>query len=218
MAVTLDAQSPISVDEARRYLLDQGFPTDDFDMLRIHINAITSLILNVTGLPRIRWIDGDTVTEYRDGLGDSELWLKGAPVRAITGVTLHPNRSSATETLTVPTGSDLASDDLFFDPDEGLLVLKRKAFPEGRKAAKIEYECGYYDGTGVAPNDTADSAFNGFKAIALDALATKWHRFKNQRHGVDSETKQETTVTYTTEDFTAHAMRDLRRFRRALFA
>lgn len=217
MAVTLHAQAPVTVDEARRYLLDQGFPSDGGDMLKIHINAITSMMLNVMGRTRIKWIDDDEITEYRDGDGSTEIWTRDAPIRKLVSVQVWPLATTPGSTYTGPTEPALSNDDTFFDPDEGIVVLKRTVFPDGRRTVKLVYEAGFYDGTGVSPNDVADHQFNGLKAIALDALATKWKRFANQRHGIDSETKQETTVTYSDEDFNRHAMRDLKRFRRSLF-
>jgi len=217
MAVTIHAQAIISLDEARRYLQDQGFPTDGFDLLTIHINAITSMMLNVCGRSRLKWIDADEIIEYRDADGTTEIHTKDAPIRKLVSVSLEPLSSTPGTVYTGPTEPAVTNDDLFFDAEEGLIVLKSNVFPEGSKTVKLVYEAGYYDGTGSSPNDVADHEFNGLKMIALDALATKWNRFKSQKHGIESESKQETSVTYSTADFSTHVLKDLRRFRRTLF-
>jgi len=81
--------------------------------------------------------------------------------------------------------------------------------PEHFSGVLITYEAGF---------TTADHEYDALKLIILDALARKWNRWKGQRHGIESETKQETTVTYSDADFPRHVMRDLHRFRRTLFA
>ena len=219
MARALHAQAPVTLDEARRYLLDQGFASDGLDMLALHINSITSIMLNVMGRTRIKWIDGDEIVDYRDGDGTPEIWTRDSPIRKVVSVQMYPLASSPGTSYTGPTEPALANSDLFFDSLEGIIVMKRSVFPEGRRTVKLTYEAGFYSNEDAdVADDTVDHQFNGLKAIALDALATKWQRFKNQRHGVESETKQETTVTYTDADFNRHAIRDLKRFRRSLFA
>lgn len=208
MAVSLHAQALVTVEEALVYIQDQGSPRDDNDLLRMHINAVTAFMLTVTNRARLLHVTDDTITEFRNGDGTPEIYLRDAPVAKITSVTLNPNFSTST-TVEVPTGSDTYSDQMYFEPRTGLLVLKNRAFPDGKASVKVVYEAGF---------EADDAEILGLKMIALDALASKWARWKGQRHGVDTETRQNQSVRFSASDFSKNALEDLRRYRRTLFA
>ena len=206
--VTLNTQALITVDEALAYLQDQGSAVDDNDLLRTHINGVSALMLMVTGMDKLKWVDGEQITEIRDGCGIATIWTLTAPLVEVVSVTLYPNQDSSVS-ITVPVAPALYSDDMYFESRTGLIVLKNRTFPDGPGLTKIVYEAGYL---------STDHEFQGLKMIALDALAAKWKRWKDQKHGIASENRGETSISYTTEDFDKNAMKDLRRYRRNLFA
>lgn len=208
MSVTLNSQALVTVAETLRYLQDQGSPVDDNDLLKMHINAISALMLRVTARDVLIAVDGETVTEYRDGIGQQQIWLKNAPVVKLTSVSLYPNTSTPVD-LVVPGTGEIASDDMYFQPVNGLVGLKSRSFPDGFMTTKIVYEAGFASGS---------SEIAGLKMIALDALASKWKRWKDQRHGVANESRGEQSITYAADDFTKTALAELRRYRRTLFA
>ena len=217
MDIDLSAQSPVTIEEALAYLQDQGTRVNDQGLLKLHINAVTALMLRVTARDRLIWVDDDEISEYRSGDGTSYLYLKNAPVRKLVKVTLEPMASSPTE-LTGPTEPALTNDDMWFNPVNGQLALKTRVFPEGQATVLIEYEAGYYKQDSPADGNPADPEYLGLKAIALDAIAAKWARWKNQKHGIASESKGESSISYSETDFNKTAMHELRRYRRTMFA
>ncbi len=215
--IDLNAQAPCTVEEVLRYLQDQGSTVDDQDLLVIHINSIASMMLTVMARDRMIWVDDDEITEYRDGDGTRYLYARNAPVRKITSISLLPHTDSPV-TVDVPTEPALFTDEMYFEPDSGLIALKSRVFPEGRAQVKIIYEAGFYPQDSPDDGDAADAEYLNLKLIALSAIATKWHRFKEQKHGVASETRGDQSTSYTTSDFTEMEMKDLRRYRRTMFA
>jgi len=215
--VDLSPQSPATVTEALAYLRDQGSMVDDNDILRMHINAVVALMLRVMARDRMIWVDDDELSEYRSGDGSSYLYLKNAPVRKVAKVTLEPMASGPTE-LTGPTEPALTNDDMWFNPVSGQMALKSRVFPEGPSTVLIEYEAGYYKQDSPSSGNPADPEIMGLKLICLDAVAAKMARWKNQKHGIASESKGESSISYSETDFNDTAMHELRRYRRTMFA
>ena len=215
-SVTLSGQSLFTVDEALRFLQDQGTTTDDNDLLRHHINGVTAMVMQITGRDRLVWVDDDEITEWPKGLGTPRIWLKNAPVRKIVSVSLVPH-SSTPVAVTVPTEPATFSDEMYFNPVSGEVVLTSRVWPEGSDA-KVVYEAGYYKQDSPSSGSPADRQFLSLKLIALNALAAKWARWKNQKHGVASESRGESTISYSNEDFQDHEIREMKRHRRHLYA
>jgi len=208
MTVTLHTQALITTEEAIKYLQDQGYPADGNDLLRLHINGITSMMLQVMARDHMKWVDDDEITEYRDGLGKDSIWLKNAPVRKIVSVTLNPHSDSSVE-IAGPTEPATYTDDLWFDPIQGEVHLKSRVFADGSSTSKIIYEAGFL---------STDSQYQGLKLIALGALAAKWQRYKNKKQGIDSESRSESSVTYSKSDFNDTEIHEMRRYRRSSFS
>ena len=217
MDIDLSSQSIVTVEETLAYLQDQGTRVNDQGLLKMHINAVTALMLQVTARDRLLWVDDDSIDEYRAGDGTNIIYLKNAPIRKIATVTLNPMTSTTTE-LTGPTEPALFNDDMWFEPVRGLLGLKTSVFPDGHSTVLVEYEAGYYKQDSPTASDPADPEYLGLKMICLDAIAAKWQRWKNQKHGIASESKGETSISYSESDFNVTAMLELRRYRRTMFA
>lgn len=217
MSVLLSAQSVVSVEEALAYLRDQGSPNDDQDFLKMHLNAVAAMILKITGRDRILWVDNDEIAEYRDGDGSAQMFLKNAPVRKLTSIVLSPNESTSTA-IVVPTGTVTYSDQCHFNPKNGLLVLKSATLPVGPSTVKVVYEAGFYAAGVPNSGDPGDIEVMELKMIALNALARKWARWKGNRHGVSSETKGDQSISFSADDMTKEEVRELRRYRRTMFA
>lgn len=206
MTVTLHSQSPVSIDQALTYLQDQGIPTDDDDLLKMHINGVVGMMLVFMARSRFIWTDGDQVTEYSRGQGDCAIYLKNAPIQKVVTVTLNPHTSP---TVITGPGTALSNDDMWYEKTSGLLTLKKLTFPEGPSTAEIIYEAGY---------SSTDFQFNSLQMICLDAVASKWSRWKNMKHGVSSENKGDTSIVYSPTDFTETAIAELKTHRRTMFA
>jgi len=215
--VTLSAQSFVTVAETLTFLQDQGTAGDDNDLLRHHINGVSAMILKLTGRDRIVWANGDQITEYRDGFEEPTLYLHNAPVREIVSVTLYPHWG-ASVSIAVPTPPSFYSDEMYFDERTGLVALKNRVFPTGPKQVAIVYEAGFYAPDLPNSGDAADSEYLELKLIALNAIARRWARWKNQTHGIASESRGDHQVSYTAEDITPEELKALRRYRRGLWA
>lgn len=207
MTVTLHGQAVIDLDEARSYIQDNGAAVGNSDLLKQHINAVTALMQVVTGRKYLKHVADSAITELRDGRGRPDIWTREAPIQKLTSVTLMPYRAEA-ETITGP-GTDAYNEYMWYNSGEGLITMKTLSFPEGNSTVQIVYEAGF---------TSTDVEMSGMKMIALEAVATKWARYKSQRHGVSSENRGEFTVTYSENDFSNNAMKELRRYRRTLFA
>ena len=209
--ISLHGQVLFTVEEALAYLQDRGTEVDDNDLLRQHMNGITATMLQETGRDVLKWVDDDEITEHKNGNGMSTIWVKNAPIRKITSITLNTDSSDQT-TVTVPTEPAIYTSEVSFNPVAGSIKLMTRVWPEGRLCT-IVYEAGYYDAT-----SGPDPEFLGLKMIGLNALARAWRRWKDKQHGVRSKSNKETTITYTSDDFTKDEITDLRRYRRNLFA
>lgn len=221
MAVTLHNQCPVTVEEALSYLQDQGNPTDQNDLLKLHMNAVAALMLQITGRPRLVWVDGDEIQEWKDITEGTAMFVtNAAPIRKVVSVETYPHEVNSGDTYAGPTEPATYTDDFYFDPRRGYVIRKGGNWPAGLSMVKITYEAGYFPPNSThaeSPPAQGDAEYLALKQIALDALATKWARYKNQKHGVSAETRQEQSITYTTSDFSKHALADLRRYRRSLF-
>lgn len=215
--VLLSPQSLISVEEALAFLQDQGSATDDQDLLRTHLNAVAGMMVKLTGRDRLIWKTGDNITEYRDGYGSDRLFLKNAPIRSIVSISLEPQQTTPTS-IVVPTAPATFSDGCYFDPTVGVLVLKSRTFPSGPGSVRVVYTAGYYVQDQPAAGDHADLEAAELKMIALNVLARKWARWKNGRHGIASESRGDQSISFSPDDMTKDEIRELRRYRRGLFA
>jgi hypothetical protein len=216
-SVLLSSQSLISVEEALAFLQDQGSPTDDQDLLRTHLNAVAGMMVKLTGRDRLIWKTGDSITEYRDGYGSDRLFLKNAPIRSIVSVDLSPNQTTP-QSIAVPTPPATFSDECYFDATMGVLVLKSRVFPSGPASVKVVYTAGFYVQDQPTAGSPADLEAAELKMIALNVLARKWSRWKNGRHGIASESRGDLSISFSPDDMTKDEIRELKRYRRGLFA
>lgn len=216
-AVLLSNQSFLTVEEALSYLGDQGSPQDDQDSLRVHLNAVAAYMVKLTGRDRLICAAGDQITETRDGDGTETLFLRNAPVRSLVSLTLNPNWSTSS-TVVVPSPPATFSDECYFDAAAGAVILKGATFPAGQASVRVVYTAGFYLQDQPTAGAAADMEANELKLIAANILARRWARFRNQRHGVTSETRGDQTVNYQADDATPAEVKELRRYRRSLFA
>jgi len=206
MAITLHGQAPVTVSQAKKYLQDQGFPADGGDLLKMHINGVTGLMLALMGRDHMLHTAGEQLTEYYRGYGEAKLYLCNAPVQDLVSVTLLPHDTTPT-VLTGP-GTDLSNDDMWYDREMGLITLKTRNFSDVEQAAEVIYEAGFAAG---------DHRLENLKMIALDAIAAKWKRWKDQKHGISAESKGETSITYSATDFDEVTVKELKRHKRTWF-
>lgn len=203
--ITLHAQAPVTVKQVKKYLQDQGYPADDWDLLKMHINGVTGLMLQFMGRKQMVHTADVQLTEYYRGYGESCIYLKNAPIQDLVSVTLLPHTSPIV--ITGP-GTALSNDDMWFDAERGLINLKSRIFPDSAQAAKVIYESGFSAG---------DHRLENLMLIAMDAVAAKWKRWKDQKHGIASETKDNSSVTYSETDFSKTTIEELKAHRRTMF-
>ena len=122
MTVLLSADALVSMDVAKRYLRDQGYPTDDGDMLRLHINAVSGFIARFTARARLKY-SATPVVEMRDGDGSTWIYTREAPIKSLVAVTLYPMNSGSSTIVTGP-GTSLFNDAMYYDAARGRIVLQ----------------------------------------------------------------------------------------------
>lgn len=216
-AVLLSHQSFLTVDEALAYLGDQGSPQDDQDSLRAHMNAVAAYMVKLTGRDRLICAAGDQITETRDGNGTDTIYLRNAPIRSLVSLTLNPNWSTSSS-IVVPVSPATYSDECYFDAVGGAVFLKGSTFPNGPATVRIVYTAGFYLQDTPTAGAAADMESHELKLIAANILARRWARYRNQRHGVTSETRGDQTVNYAADDAMPAEIKELRRYRRSLLA
>lgn len=216
-AVDLSSQSFLTLEEALAYLGDQGSPQDDQDTLRAHLNAVAAYMVKLTGRDRLICADSDQIDEVRDGDGTEILYLRNAPVRSLVSLTINPNWSTASA-IVVPVPPATFSDQCYFDAKSGAVILKGSTFPAGPATVAVSYTAGYYLQDTPTAGDPADVEALELKMIAANILARRWARYRGQKHGVASETRGDQTINFSPDDVTPAEVKELRRYRRSLFA
>lgn len=94
-----------------------------------------------------------SVTEYLDGLGGTDLWLRNFPVVAITTLKARPDLSSAWETI--------GASSYEVDPLVGRIYLKDQAFYSGPRSVEVVYDAGYgIQDAATLPDDLVLAALN----------------------------------------------------------
>lgn len=213
MSVILSDNALTTVEVAKRYLRDGGYPVDDGDMLKLHINAVSGFIARFTGRKRLAY-SSTALVEYRDGMGQQFIYTREAPIRQLVSVSTYPFEDNYGETMTGPTPPALHTDDLWIEPANGRIFFKNGVLPSGAGVVALTYTAGFYDdedgGAGVA----ADVEFSALRLIALEALLRKWQRWTEKRVGVESRSSDAGSVSYTNEDFDRAVLDELKRYRR----
>lgn len=210
---TLHAQALFDDELARSYLRDQGYPADDGDMLRLHINAVTGFIQRFTGRNRLRY-SATPIVEVRDGRGSSWFYTREAPIKSLTEIQTHPMVSGSGETITGP-GTATSNDDMWVDQQKGRVELIDRVLPEGAGTVQITYTAGW-DAEGDNGATATEPSLAALQVIALEALLRKWQRWVEKRVGIAARSSNAGSTTYSTEDFSAEVLAELKRYRRTL--
>ena len=197
----LIAQALTTIENAKKYLQDQGSPTDNHVWLAMHINAASAWIQSFTGRKRLVWID-ETYTEYYDGDNSSEIYVNELPlIEVVQIITLPFSGTGGAVTYTGPTAPAIDNDDMYFISEDGLIVAKTFGFPQGVRSVRIDYQAGYYaegdESAGSAPSPERTM----LEMIVLEAISLRWRRWKNQSAGVKTRTDEGATITYKDSDF-----------------
>lgn len=103
-------------------------------------------------------------TEYRDGNGTEELWLKNAPVSLITSVSYDSKRQFAADTV-------LDSTAYFLDSELGRLISNIGPWNRGIRNYKVVYPGGYTQAN--VPQD--------LQVAVMERVLQFWKRMKEKR-------------------------------------
>jgi hypothetical protein len=216
----LTTQALTSLENAKKYLQDQGNPADNHMWLALHVNAASAWIQSYSGRKNLVYTGVDK-TEYYSGDGTSELFLNELPVRQITQVILAPfDDAGVSTTYAGPTSPAFENTDMYYISDEGLLVAKTFAFPPGRRSVQVDYQPGLYVVGDVEPDTTVvtapDPERTMLEMIVLEAISMRWRKWKDQSAGVKSR-HGEGGITYKEEDFDQSTLDWLKLLRRQMW-
>ncbi len=166
MTVTAVTPTIITLEEAQKYLRDQGVRDGNADHLQRIVNGVTAECYEITGRTRI--LDDDSViVEYRDGDGTSVIFTDEHPVTSLSLVTRWPHETSLVDTITGP-GTNLSNDDMLYDRESGKIELKEKYFPAGNQTVVLIYKAGHADG---------DHEIEGLRLVLLEQVHVRWQKF-----------------------------------------
>jgi len=121
--------------------------TSDDDLLNQLIIGVESTILNYTGR---KSFETASRTEYQDGNGKDELFLKHRPVTAVSGVWVDADGHFGKGTDAFPSSSEWTEGDSFVPTSEeaneqnaSILLALNRVWTVGRGNIKITYTAGY---------------------------------------------------------------------------
>jgi len=207
-------QALTTLENAKKYLQDQGDPQDNHTWLALHINAASAWIASFTGRKHLVFKATD-ITEYRDGDGSQQIYLEEFPVRQITQVILSPfSDAGVTTTFPGPVSPAISTTDMYFIENDGLLVLKVASFREGIRTVQIDYRAGYYAEDEPDPNDAPSPERAMLEMLVLEAISIRWKKWKDQETGIKTRSQGDNSVTYKDSDFSKETIAWLRHLKR----
>jgi uncharacterized phiE125 gp8 family phage protein len=188
----------VAVADARTVLKIAGSSEDT--VLADLINRASALASKYAG----RQLVSTQRTEYYDGDGDRQLILNHRPVTAVASVYIDGLRTFGADTLV-----DSAAD-LITDGAAGILELWNNggSFTKGRANVKVTYTAGYVAGSTV-PHDLEE-------AVLLIVQHHYKRIYQDGRIGLQSETLDDRTLTYSQDAIPPKAKMILERYRDVL--
>jgi len=183
----------VSLTNAKAYL---KIPTATTSEDAILINLVNEASVKVSDYIGRNMLTG-TKTEYYNGEGVGKLRLKNFPITAVT--TLHDDteREFGADTL-------IDASDYYLHADEGMIeLLDGVAFVAGQLNVKVVYVAGY--ALASIPYAIQDAV----KRWVADA----YMRYNNRRHGVQSESIGDKTITFSVGDIPADVKFILKKYR-----
>ena len=190
---SLNPQSFIDLDDARRHLKEVGLQPDREQVLTDAVNAAIGDMLRFTGRSMLhRYDDALNITNLLDGSGRESLLLKEGPIYSVVEVTINWQLGdSASQKLGAIPNGQLGNDLYYMDPVRARLTLISGTWPEGASNIQVEYQAGH----------SSDSQhYKDLRGIQLDLLSFKWNRYQNRADGVTSSTRTEgESVSWETE-------------------
>ncbi len=205
MAISAISPELVPLDDARRYLNDNGLESrGNADNLQAIINGATGWVYHWTGRRRLI-DDGSVISEFHDGDGTNEITVDEWPITDVSAVVLYPFDATLTTTITGP-GSSASNDDMLVFADEARIVLRNYTTPEVPMGVRVDYKAGYA---------TTSPEIAAIRAVVLELVMQKWMRYRNKDTHIQSRNSENASVTFKTdEDIDAAVIRQLRQFRR----
>lgn len=124
-----------------------------------------------------RELKARTQTEYLDGDGSNQIFLKHRPVNSIITIHSDPDRGYATSTL-------VSSSDYVLYGAQGRVVFTNTSVATGEQVLKVVYSGGF----STVPHDLEEAA------IELAVVRYKW--VKDQRQGIASTSNEGGSRSY----------------------
>lgn len=198
----------ITLADAKAYLKVATGTTSEDTIISDLINECSVWINSYCGRKLVDPTFGGTVgaayTEYYDGNGGPDLFLRQWPVIVVTSLYID-----ALRVWDAPTQVDLAAD-VQVDSESGILTLwnNQSIFGRGVGNVRVIYRAGYIHGVNV-PHD--------LQMACRKLVAWKYYQdYSQRRFGVASESTGDRQVNYTEEALLPDVKQILDRYRRML--
>lgn len=169
----------VSLADQKEYLGIASGTTSEDSILSFFINEISARCNSYTG----RFILSKSYTEYYDGDGSEELFLKNYPVTVVSSIYDDVNREFNSNSL-------ISSDNYIVETTSGIIRLwNRMAFNCGKANIKIVYTAGY--AIANVPGD--------LKGAVKRWVALLYQKYVHKRWDQQSESIGDNTMTFIEE-------------------
>ena len=169
-----------------RSLLSMTTDTSKDTLLEMIINAVSKQFEEYCR----RSFSSATHTEYYDGDGSTDLWVKQWPITSITSIynctTIPPEFASAE-----------LEDSTYYAADDdaaGRIVFYNSFLYHGRRNVKVTYVAGYSRGTG--PGETDDALPFDLQFACARHCARVFSEIHDKRDGLASKSLNDGSTTY----------------------
>lgn len=159
-------------------------------------NRLTALITGISAAVSTycdREFESSEYTEYHDGHGTDTLYVYQYPITSVSGIWQDGSRQWTTTT-------EIDSDYYFFN--DQAVILKDTVFYTGPRIIKIIYTAGYTSST--MPED--------LKGVVKTEVYRAYKNLNNT--GISTQTVNETTTTYITNDFLPQSITILDKYKK----
>lgn len=181
----------VSKNDAIAYLGVDPTETEDAAIIEELITAVSIWCNTYTG----RDLLSREHTEYYDGTGDDELYVRNYPITTLTSVHIDSDREYNDDDL-------IDAGDLVTYDNAGLIVYVDGDFGTGRQSVQVVYTAGY--ALADVPHD--------LKVAALDQIKFMYKRWRNDEEGLSSISVQNGTVNIEIQDLTKHFQRVIEKY------
>ena len=178
--MTLNANSLVTLDDAKKWLDIPLASTDLNDRAELFINSASEMIERYLD----RKLARKTYTERYDGLRANKIFLKNTPADKPTSIAFGSDWDFS-EPL------DAAD---YIVQEESLIVFKNAITPRGNQNIQVIYTAGYV--TPLSSVQTGAALPSDIKMACLMLISWLWQVDRDRRLGVTNKSKQNESISF----------------------